>query len=200
MIAMMLAGRLSSRMDPRLLMFGGITMMTIEVWFMTGWTPDVSSSSIVWTTMLQGFGMGFVFIPLQVVAFATLDPKYRTDGAALFSLMRNIGSAIGVSLATVLLTQSTAIMHSQLAEQITPFNRAIGVGAAGLMMNPNIPMGLTALNEAITRQSSIIAYGNVFESMLFAGLPAALALLLMKRPPKYPNRPPAEEPEASMLE
>ena len=199
MIAMLIAGRLSSRMDPRLLMLGGIVMMTIAVWFMTGWTPDVSSSSIVWTTMLQGFGMGFVFIPLQVVAFATLDPKFRTDGAALFSLMRNIGSAIGVSLAVVLLTQSSAIMHAQFAEQITPFNRALETGAAGLFLNPHMSAGLTALDAQISRQASIIAYGNVFESMLFAGMPAALALLLMRRPPKHPQKPPGEEPKAAAV-
>ncbi len=202
MVAMMIAGRLSNRMDPRLLMLGGIVMMTVAVWYMTAWTPDVSSSAIVSTTMLQGFGMGFVFIPLQVVAFATLDPKYRTDGAALFSLMRNIGSAIGVSLAVVLLTQSTAIMHAQFAEQITPFNRALEVGPAGLFMNPHMPMGLSALNAEIARRSSIIGYGNVFEAMLFAGMPAALALLLMRRPPRYPKKPPGDEPEAvvGMLE
>ncbi|MBI1210268.1 MAG: DHA2 family efflux MFS transporter permease subunit [Alphaproteobacteria bacterium] len=197
MIAMMIAGRLSSRMDPRLLMFGGIIMMTVAVWFMTGWTPDVDGRSIVAATMLQGFGMGFVFIPLQVVAFATLDPKYRTDGAALFSLMRNIGSAIGISVSVLLLTQSTATMHSQLADQITPFNRALEVGATGLFMNPHVPMGLAALNALITRQSSIIAYSNVFEAMLFAGLPAALALLLMRRPPANAMRPPAEDAEAA---
>jgi hypothetical protein len=65
-------------------------------------------------------------------------------------------------------------------------------------MNPHMSMGLNALNAAITRQSSIIAYGNVFEAMLFAGMPAALALLLMKRPPKHPQTPPGEEPEAAV--
>lgn len=202
MIAMMIAGRLSNRMDPRLLMLGGIVMMTVAVWYMTAWTPDVDAWSIVTTTMLQGFGMGFVFIPLQVVAFATLDAKYRTDGAALFSLMRNIGSAIGVSLAVVLLTQSTATMHAQFAEQITPFNRALEIGPAALFMNPHVPMGLSALNAEITRQASIIAYANVFQAMLFAGMPAALALLLMRRPPRHPNKAPGEEPErsAAMLE
>ena len=196
MIAMMIAGRLSSRMDPRLLMLSGIVMMTVAVWFMTGWTPNIDSQSIVATTMLQGFGMGFVFIPLQLVAFATLDPKYRTDGAALFSLMRNIGSAIGVSLAVLTLTQSTAIMHAQFAEQITPFNRALEVGPAGLFFNPHLPMGLSAINAEIMRRSSIVAYSNVFESMLFAGLPAALALLLMRRPPRHPAKQTGDEPEA----
>ena len=198
MIAMMISGRLSSRMDPRLLMLGGIVMMTLAVWQMTGWTPDIDPRSIVATTMLQGFGMGFVFIPLQVVAFATLQPHYRTDAAALFSLMRNIGSAIGISVAVVLLTQSTAIMHAQFAEQITPFNRFLEYGPAGLFMNPHVPMGLTALDAQISRQASIIAYGNVFMAMLFAGLPAALALLLMRRPPRYTPKP--EEPLAAALE
>ncbi len=185
MIAMMLAGRLTNRIDPRMLMLGGIAMMTVAVWQMTAWTPDVDSWSIVASTMLQGFGMGFVFIPLQVVAFATLAPQYRTDGASLFSLMRNIGSAIGVSLAVVLLTQSTATMHAQLAEQITPFNRFLETGPASLLFNPHTPMGLNALNAQISRQASIIAYANVFKAMLLAGLPAALALLLMRRPPRF---------------
>ena len=198
MIAMMLAGRLASRFDPRMIMLGGIATMTVAVWQMTAWTPDVASWSIVGATMLQGFGMGFVFIPLQVVAFATLAPQYRTDGAALFSLMRNIGSAIGVSVAVVLLTQSTATMHAQLSEQITPFNRFLETGPAGLFFNPHMPMGLNALNAQISRQAAIIAYANVFRAMLVAGLPAALALLIMRKPQRFTA--PSTETAAAALE
>jgi len=198
MIAMMLAGRLASRFDPRMIMLGGIATMTVAVWQMTAWTPDVASWSIVGATMLQGFGMGFVFIPLQVVAFATLAPQYRTDGAALFSLMRNIGSAIGVSVAVVLLTQSTATMHAQLGEQITPFNRFLETGPAGLFFNPHMPMGLNALNAQISRQAAIIAYANVFRAMLVAGLPAALALLIMRKPQRFTA--PSTETAAAALE
>src|SRR5262249_31308626 len=97
MAAMLIAGRLSSKMAPRLLMLFGNLLLTFTMWQMSYWTPQVSTASILVTTIVQGFAMGFVFIPLQVVAFATLNPALRTDATALFSLMRNIGSALGVS-------------------------------------------------------------------------------------------------------
>ena len=65
---------------------------------MTGWTPDVSMTTLVTTTILQGVGLGFVFIPLNLVAFATLPTRRCGPTApALISLLRNIGSAIGIS-------------------------------------------------------------------------------------------------------
>src|SRR4029077_3781875 len=74
MLAMVLAGRLTSRVDPRLLMFAGMLMICASMWSMVGWTPDVDAWSLALTTFTQGVGLGFVFIPLQVVAFATCPP------------------------------------------------------------------------------------------------------------------------------
>ncbi len=126
--------------------------------------------------------MGFVFIPLQVVAFATLPPSMRTDATALFSLMRNIGSALGVSVVVAVLTRSTAINHAQIAEAVTPFNRALQSGPAGLMMNPALSFGQTALNGVINTQASIIAYMNAFRFMMLTSVPAILSLLLLQKP------------------
>jgi MFS transporter, DHA2 family, multidrug resistance protein len=83
MLAMVLAGRLTSRVDPRLLMFAGILMISASMWSMLGWTPDVDAWSLALTTFTQGVGLGFVFIPLQVVAFATLPANLRGDGTGL---------------------------------------------------------------------------------------------------------------------
>ena len=107
MLAMLIAGRLSSRIDPRLLMFGGILMISASMWRMIEWTPDVDEWSLASTTFTQGLGLGFIFIPLQVVAFATLAPDLRGDGTALFSLIRNVGSALGISISSFLLTQGS---------------------------------------------------------------------------------------------
>ena len=196
MVAMMIAGRLSGRIDARLLMLFGISTMAFTLWLMTGWTPDVSRTDLIWITTLQGFGMGFVFIPLQVVAFATLPGHFRTDGASLFALMRNIGSAIGISIATWLLSVSTATMYSQLGENVTPFNQAYHIGAAGLFYNPNIPMGLAGISAEISRQAEIIAYSNDFMFLFWVSIPAAFALLLMRKP--KPHVPTAEETALAM--
>jgi len=196
MVAMLIAGRLSGRIDARLLMLFGISTMAFTLWLMTGWTPDVSRTDLIWITTLQGFGMGFVFIPLQVVAFATLPGQFRTDGASLFALMRNMGSAIGISIATWLLSVSTATMYSQLGENVTPFNQAYHIGAAGLFYNPNIPMGLAGISAEISRQAEIIAYSNDFMFLFWVSIPAAFALLLMRKP--APHKPTPEEAALAM--
>ena len=193
MVAMMIAGRLANRVDPRLLMFVGIAMLAGSFWEMTGWTPDISPWSMSVTTTIQGFGLGFVFIPLQVVAFTTLPAELRTEGTALFSLMRNIGGAIGISIMSFLLAQNTQVMHARLAENVTPFNRMLQTGGAHLFWNSATHRGLDALNLEITRQASIIAYANDFKLMLIISLPAALMLLFMRRPrtgPPAGNAPP----------
>jgi DHA2 family multidrug resistance protein len=187
MAAMMLAGRLVNRLDPRLLMFAGFVMLAESAREMVGWTPDIGPWSLTITTLIQGAGLGLVFTPLQVVAFATLPAVLRTDGTALFSLVRNVGSSIGVSVASFLLAQNTQIAHAALAAHVTPFNRMLQSGGAYLYWNSATQAGLSALNGEITRQASIIAYMDDFKLMLIVSLPAILLLFLMRRPRSAPH-------------
>jgi DHA2 family multidrug resistance protein len=182
MFAMMTAGRLTNRVDPRWLMFIGVIMLAVSFWQMSGWTPDVSVWSMSVTTIVQGWGLGFVFVPLQIIAFATLEPELRTEGTALFSLMRNVGGAIGISVTSFLLAQNTQILHARIAEHVTPFNRMLQSGSAYLFWNMTKPAGLLALNAEVTRQAQIMAYANDFKLMLIVSMPVALLLLLMRRP------------------
>ena len=169
--------------DPRLIMLLGFAMIAESMREMTGWTPDVDAWSLARTTLLQGAGLGFVFIPLQVIAFATLPADLRTDGTALFSLVRNVGNFVGISITSALLAQNTQIVHTQLTEYVTPFNRLLQTGGAYLLWNNATPAGLGALNAEITRQASMIAYIDDFKFMVLICLPAAALLLLMRRPP-----------------
>jgi DHA2 family multidrug resistance protein len=194
MCAMMTAGRLTNRVDPRWLMFAGVIMLAASFWEMSGWTPDVSAWSMSVTTMVQGIGLGFVFVPLQIIAFATLDPELRTEGTALFSLMRNVGGAIGISVTSFLLAQNTQILHARIAENVTPYNRMLQTGSAYLFWNASRAKGLIGLNDEITRQAQIIAYANDFKLMLIVSIPVALLLLLMRRPGRRPV------PEAAPVE
>ena len=187
MAAMVLAGRLVNRVDPRLLMFAGFVMLAEPAREMVGWTPDIDPWSLTITTLIQGAGLGLVFTPLQVIAFATLPAELRTDGTALFSLVRNVGSSIGVSVASFLLAQNTQIAHAALAAHVTPFNRMLQSGGAYLYWNSATQAGLNALNAEITRQASIIAYMDDFKLMLIVTLPAILLLFLMRRPRGAPH-------------
>jgi DHA2 family multidrug resistance protein len=183
MAAMLLGGRLSNRIDPRILMAGGILALTWSIWEMTAWTPDVAQWEIIAVIVVQGVGLGFVFLPLQVLAFATLAPQYRTDGASLFSLFRNIGAAIGVSVTSAMLSHNTQVLHEEIGSFVTPFNRALQDGGAiARAWDPTHTHGAVALNAIVNQQAQIIAYMNDYWMMIFTTLPSLLLLLLMRRP------------------
>jgi len=182
MIAMMFAGRTAMRFDPRIVMTIGTVLLEWSMWDMSGWTPQIGISQLVIVSVVQGFGMGFVFVPLQLVAFATLPGFLRTDGTALMNLVRNIGSAIGVSVTTTVLDWSVQMNHSLLSHIATPFNRALGQNGASLMMNPQLPMGLATLNHMIEMRSEVAAFQNDFLFMFYICLPAIAIVWLMQRP------------------
>ena len=182
MFAMMFAGRLTMKMDPRILMSIGAALLCWSMWEMTSWTPGVSVGAVSWITFVQGVGMGLVFVPMNMMAFATLSPQLRTDGAGLSNLMRNIGSAFGVSITTTVLANSIQTIHSQLAGNASVFNRALGVNGPSMMMNPQIPFGLANLNSLIEYRATVQAYANDFLFMFLISLPVFLVIWMMKRP------------------
>ena len=182
MAAMLTGGRLTSRMDPRKLMAFGIILLVWSIWDMTAWTPDVSQWRIVVAITVQGAGLGFLFIPLQVMAFATLPGQYRTDGASLFSLFRNIGAAIGVSVTSAMLLHNTQVLHEQIGASVTPFNRALtGGGPVEHFWNMGTRHGLAMLDALVNQQAQIIAYVDDYKMMIFSTAPILLLLLIMRR-------------------
>ena len=182
MIAMMFAGRLALRVDPRILMTLGMAMIEWSIWDMSDWTPQINETRLIVVSIIQGFGMGFVFVPLQLVAFATLPSYFRTDGTALMNLVRNIGSAIGVSITTTVLAYSVQLNHNLLSHVCSPFNRALGVNAPSLMMNPQIPFGLSNCNHLVEFRSEAAAFGNDFLFMFYLCLPSFAFIWFMRRP------------------
>src|SRR6185437_6194124 len=170
-------------MDPRKLMAIGILLLVWSIWEMTRWTPDISQWRIVATIMVQGAGLGLLFIPLQVLAFATLPGNLLTDGASLFSLSRNIGAAIGVSVTSSMLAHNTQVLHASIGASVTPFNRALqDGGAVERLWDPATRHGAALLDQVINQQAQIIAYIDDYKMMIFTTLPSLLLLLLMRRP------------------
>jgi DHA2 family multidrug resistance protein len=177
--SIIVAGRLSGRMDPRYLVATGLLMVCASFYIMTGWTPDVSQHDIITTIMLQGAGMGLIFTPLQVLAFATVSPELRTEGASLFNLLRNIGAAIGVSVTSTVLARNTQGLHEMIGGSVTPFNRALAlVSPFDVSSRP----GVALLDQVVNQQAQIIAYANDYVMLICTILPAILLLLLMRRP------------------
>ena len=79
---------------------------------------------VIISGLVQGFGLGFVFVPLSTLTFATLKPQFTTDATSFFSLIRNIGSGVGISIVTLVLTNMIQVNHAELAESLTATSRA----------------------------------------------------------------------------
>ena len=180
--SMFLVGRLSGKVDPRLLIFIGLVLASSSLWLMVGWSLDVSGQAIAINSVAQGMGLGFVFVPLNTIAFATLPGELRTEGAALWTLIRNIGSSVGISVVVAQLTSMITEFHSQLVEHVTPFNDAMRMPNASMLSGHGLP-NLAMLEGIVTQQAAAMAYSNDFLFMTFISL-AAFPLLALIRSPK----------------
>ena len=183
MIARFLCGRLLGHVSVRVLVLSGFGLTIYALWLMMGFTPDVSAEQVVVSGFLQGLSVGFVFVSLSTVTFATLSAELRTQGTSIYSLMRNLGSAIGISVTGALLVSNTQANHAEIASLVTPFNQALTSGAALRYWNPMHATGAAALNAEITRQATIIAYVDDFKLMLIISV-LALPLVFALRKPK----------------
>jgi DHA2 family multidrug resistance protein len=180
MLSMVVAGRLVGRLGARPLVFIGLLLSAFSLYQMTQWNTDISQRDVIVTGLFQGFGLGLVFLPISTVIFTTLPPGLRTEAAGVFSLVRNLGSAIGISVTSALLETDTQVNHAEIAASVTPFNRALQTGAASAFWNPHFAAGASVLNAEVTRQSNLIAYLDNFKLMLVLSL-ATLPLVLLLR-------------------
>lgn len=182
LITMAVAGRLMGKVDLRYLITLGMLLCAYSLWMMAHWSLDLDKSHVIITGVIQGLGMGLVFMPLNAMAFATLEPHFRTDGASLLNLLRSIGASVGISLCTTLLSQNIQTAHEYLSANITRMThlpidpmqatRAGSVGQAALV----------AIDGEINRQAAMIAYLNDFYVMAIISVIAIPLVLLLKNP------------------
>jgi DHA2 family multidrug resistance protein len=182
--SMMIVGRLIGLVDTRYLLGLGLGLTAWSFYVMTGWTPDVSQMTIVVVGIIQGIGLGFIFVPLSVVTLSTLAPERRAEGAGLYSLSRNIGSSIGISVVNSLLTRNTQVNHAEIAQNVTSVNRAFEDHAITRFWDPITAAGRTALDAVITQQSQIIAYIDDYKLLMIATLAAIPLLIIFQKPPR----------------
>ncbi|HTV77966.1 MAG TPA: DHA2 family efflux MFS transporter permease subunit [Steroidobacteraceae bacterium] len=178
-LTMILVGRLVGRVDSRMLIAGGFVATALSLWYMCGFSLQMDSHLVILGGYLQGIGTGLVYVPLAAISFATLTPQLRSEGTAIFSLLRNVGSSIGIAVVQAQLTRSTQVMHAQLADQLQAFG---GHLQSKLPFDIGTAKGLAALNAEVTRQAQMIAYNNDFKMLLVLTVAVAPLLLLLRRP------------------
>jgi MFS transporter, DHA2 family, multidrug resistance protein len=183
MITMIAVGRLSNRIDQRILMGVGLVLMAFSMYEMCHFDTQIDTWVITWTSFIQGLGIGLVMIPLFAATFSTLPSQQRTEGTGVFNLIRNIGGSVGISIAFTLLSRNTQINHQVLGTHVTPYNQAMQLSATASQFNLHQQHDLALINGVVTKQAAMIGFNNDFLLLMFFSL-AALPLVFFMRAPK----------------
>ncbi len=191
LLAMMVVGKVSNRVEARWLVLFGLILTAFALHLMTGFTIFVPREDIVVSGVIQGFGLGFVFIPLSTVSYVTLNPKYRAEAASLFSLIRNMGSSIGVSIAFTLFSRNMRTQHAYLTEFVTPYSTWLNLDVTPNAAVPGSSTVLAMIDGEITRQAATIAYVSDFYMMMW------VVLLLIPMVFFMAGNPPKPAPKAA---
>ncbi len=186
-LAMFAVGRLIGRVDTRLILLAGLSISTVSLWQMTQFDLSMTAGPIMLAGVIQGVGIGLIFVPLSTLAFTTVAPGLRAEATGVYTLMRSLGSSVGISVMQALWTSNASVAHANLAEHIRPGNPVVAATLPA-MMNPNTANGLEALNAEITRQASMVGYLDDFKLMMVITL-ACMPLLLMMRTSRIASEP-----------
>jgi MFS transporter, DHA2 family, multidrug resistance protein len=199
-VAMMLVGRMMKYIEARTLIISGLSLMAGSLFFMTGWTDQTGVPEIIVLSIIQGFGLGLVFVPLSTVAFLTLPNHLRTDGTSMLTLLRNVASSIGISVVIAQLTEGSRRTYAILSEHINPFNHALQMPDVRSMIDLGSDAGRAMADAMVSMQSQIIAFSLDYQLVMIVTL-CAIPLAIMIGSTKAALRKQAQGPEhAAVIE
>jgi len=180
-VAMFAVGRLIGKVDTRLILFVGLLISCVALWQMLNFDLSMTVWPFVTSGIIQGLGVGLLFVPLSTLAFATVPPHLRPEGSGVYTLIRNLGSSVGISIMNALVVANTQTMHASLASKLVTSD-AVVRSALPNAFNPATTAGITSLNNEVTRQASMVAYIDDFRLMLIITIACIPMLLLMRKP------------------
>lgn len=183
--SMFVAAQLTQRgFDPRILVGVGFAVAAASLYEMTTWTIVMGAEQFVISGLIQGLGLGLVFMPLNQMAFATLPPHYRTEASSLMNLMRNIGASVGISAVTALLARNIQISHADLASHVTADALASYDLSSLQRFGMAADAALSMIDAEVNRQAAMIAYLDDFWAMAIVTALSVPLVIFLKRPPK----------------
>lgn len=179
-------------LDARGVVALGFAITAFSQWQMAHWSLQADSYHFVLSGLIQGLGMGLVFMPLNVTAFSTLPPRLRTEGASLLNLVRSLGASVGISVTTILLARNIQINHEELGGRITAQSLS---GIDGATLDRFQSLGETAVavvDAEVNRQAAMIGYINDYWLMMWMAL-ATVPFVFFLRTSRPASKPSAAE-------
>ena len=180
-IAMIVVGRLVGKVDARVLVGVGMLTSALGSWAMTHYSLDVTTFWIIWPAAVQGLGLGLIFVPLSTIAYATLPRAKMAEAAGIYSLVRTIGAAAGISVVTTLMTRQAQVSWNELGANISKYNHTFVEYLRGLHLTPTDPQAIALVAGQVAQQAQMIAIVDVFKVTMWSFLVMLPLVLLLRR-------------------
>jgi DHA2 family multidrug resistance protein len=180
-VGLTVAGRLTSRIDPRAVIIFGFASVAGSAWILSIVTIDADITYFIAAAFLNGVGLGAIWVPLTTVSFWTLPDHLRTEASTLTSLCRNYGSGIGVSVVISVASYSRSTAHAYLAEHTSPYSDTMKAPVLPPEWDIYGAAGLRLLENEVSRQALSIGFLNDFNLLLFGALAAIPMVFLLAR-------------------
>ena len=184
MFAMLMGGTLADRFPAKYLILSGLICVGVSNYAMTQWTSEVQFDEIVWITIVNGYGMGLMWVTLTTVTFSTLAPNFRVEGASLFALIRSIGASMGTSVIVAILVRSSQVNYIEMRNHINTFTESLNVLGMPPSWNLDSAAGVAALQKLVLAQAEMVAFLNAFVFLVAVAFVAMPLIFLFKSPPK----------------
>lgn len=184
MIAMMMGGTFADRFPAKYLILLGLCCVGFSNVAMTQWTDQVQIDEIIWVTIINGYGMGMMWVSLTTVTFSTLPQSFRVEGASLFALIRSIGASMGTSVIVAILVRSSQVNYIEMRNHINSFADALNALGTPSNWNLDTAVGIAALQKLVLAQAEMVAYLNAFVFLVAVAFVAMPLVFLLRTPPK----------------
>lgn len=181
---MIIIGRLISYVDAKWLIATGVVITIIGLEFCTYFsTTYISPEWLIGPMIIQGFGLGMIFVPLSTIAYSTLPAYLRTEAAGLYSLLRTIGSSMGISFAITLYTRRTQFFWHELGGAMNPYNTSLVNFFSPLHLNQHSNIAL--LGRLVDQQATMLSFVNVFAFIMWCFILMLPLILFLSSDKKY---------------
>ncbi len=188
-IAMLIVARTMGKVDARYLMAFGFSLLAVSGWMLSNVNLDIDKSTVILPNIINGFSMGFVFVPLSTIAMGTLRNEQIGSASGLYNLMRNIGGGVGISMVTTILSRRTQSHQAELVHNLTPYNDAFnrmlhnvqGALAPGMGTYASGQQAYATVYGMLVRQASLLSFLDVFRFLSFLSLIAVPCVFIFKK-------------------
>jgi len=187
--SMILVIVLANNWDPRLLFLIGFGLHTYSGFEMANFDSSVSLNDVIWTMAVQGFGVGWLWVPMSLIIFSNLDPRRSAEGAAMFHFVRSVASSYFISASIVVVFHTQKMNYSELVQWINPFRVQSNYGGLTNGWSPDSAAGLAGIAGEVTRQATNIGYINAFNLFFWTSLIVYPLIALIVWPPSGYRQP-----------